>query len=485
MIIKAIIDKRKPNKQNLYPIKIRFANNGKTVYHFLNMYADPVYFDDENGLLFLSNKVAKITKEQKEQFRHYNSIIVRETSKADNLLTELEKKGKDDISPARFKELYLNDRSYTAETFNQYFKDFISNKTGRTAEIYQTTINKIEKFFGKNIYFDDITLSWLESFDKKMQKENIKNKKGDIIKTGLEINARAIHFRNIRAVFNNAIDNEIINLDIYPFRKFKIKKEKTRKRALTLDHIQLLFDYEGKEHLNWARDVSKLIFFLIGINVKDLYYLNDIDNGYIYYNRAKTSRLYGIKIEPETMVLLEQFKGQKNLFSFSEFELYQSLGKKINKHLKTISEELKIPKITTYTLRHTWATIAASLNIPKETIAAALGHGGNTVTDIYINFDQKKIDDANRLVMDLVLGIERNNNSNMIYEIKFLCNNDIYTVTMTFPLSILKKLDQQEIDSMLTTCIENEKKVHDVSDHEHIITQMRKSENGIDWIEMI
>lgn len=409
MIIKAIIDKRKPNKQNLYPIKIRFANNGKTVYHFLNMYADPIYFDDENGLLFLSNKVAKITKEQKEQFRHYNSIIVRETSKADNLLTELEKKGKDDISPARFKELYLNDRSYTAETFNQYFKDFISNKTGRTAEIYQTTINKIEKFFGKNIYFDDITLSWLESFDKKMQKENIKNKKGDIIKTGLEINARAIHFRNIRAVFNNAIDNEIINLDIYPFRKFKIKKEKTRKRALTLDHIRLLFDYEGKEHLNWARDVSKLIFFLIGINVKDLYYLNDIDNGYIYYNRAKTSRLYGIKIEPETMVLLEQFKGQENLFSFSEFELYQSLGKKINKHLKTISEELKIPKITTYTLRHTWATIAASLNIPKETIAAALGHGGNTVTDIYINFDQKKIDDANRQVMDLVLGIERNN----------------------------------------------------------------------------
>lgn len=409
MIIKAIIDKRKPNKQNLYPIKIRFANNGKTVYHFLNMYADPIYFDDENGLLFLSNKVAKITKEQKEQFRHYNSIIVRETSKADNLLTELEKKGKDDISPARFKELYLNNRSYTAETFNQYFKDFISNKTGRTAEIYQTTINKIEKFFGKNIYFDDITLSWLESFDKKMQKENIKNKKGDIIKTGLEINARAIHFRNIRAVFNNAIDNEIINLDIYPFRKFKIKKEKTRKRALTLDHIRLLFDYEGKEHLNWARDVSKLIFFLIGINVKDLYYLNDIDNGYIYYNRAKTSRLYGIKIEPETMVLLEQFKGQENLFSFSEFELYQSLGKKINKHLKTISEELKIPKITTYTLRHTWATIAASLNIPKETIAAALGHGGNTVTDIYINFDQKKIDDANRQVMDLVLGIERNN----------------------------------------------------------------------------
>lgn len=52
--------------------------------------------------------------------------------------------------------------------------------------------------------------------------------------------------------------------------------------------------------------------------------------------------------------------------------------------------------------RHSWATVAASLDIPKETIAAALGHGGNTVTDIYIDFDRQKVDDANRRVIDWV-----------------------------------------------------------------------------------
>lgn len=61
------------------------------------------------------------------------------------------------------------------------------------------------------------------------------------------------------------------------------------------------------------------------------------------------------------------------------------------------------PELTTYWARHSWATIAASLDIPKETIAAALGHGGNTVTDIYIDFDAKKIDEANRRVIDWVL----------------------------------------------------------------------------------
>lgn len=49
-----------------------------------------------------------------------------------------------------------------------------------------------------------------------------------------------------------------------------------------------------------------------------------------------------------------------------------------------------IDTLTTYWARHSWATIAASLDIPKETIAAALGHSNHTVTDIYIEFDYRK-----------------------------------------------------------------------------------------------
>ncbi len=62
------------------------------------------------------------------------------------------------------------------------------------------------------------------------------------------------------------------------------------------------------------------------------------------------------------------------------------------------------PDLSQYWCRHTWATIAAELDIPKETIAAGLGHGGNTVTDIYIRFDLRKVDEANRRVIDYVLG---------------------------------------------------------------------------------
>lgn len=150
--------------------------------------------------------------------------------------------------------------------------------------------------------------------------------------------------------------------------------------------------------------MAKLIFFLIGINIKDLHTLKDIENGYVHYRQAKTGGLYSIKIEPEIQVLFDKYKGTESLLCFEEqYKLHTSLMKKINKGLAAIAPKIGSIEITTYSLRHSWATIAAELEIPKETIAAALGHSwGNSVTDIYIDFNRKKIDEANRKVIDYI-----------------------------------------------------------------------------------
>ena len=76
--------------------------------------------------------------------------------------------------------------------------------------------------------------------------------------------------------------------------------------------------------------------------------------------------------------------------------------KRVGRGGKKVYEPL-FPDISSYWARHSWATIAASLDIPRDTIAHALGHGGNTVTDIYIDFDEGKVDEANRKVLDWVL----------------------------------------------------------------------------------
>ena len=88
----------------------------------------------------------------------------------------------------------------------------------------------------------------------------------------------------------------------------------------------------------------------------------------------------------------------KNLREIGTVDIVKDKAGKLRKKSKTGI----IPNLTTYWARHTWATLAAELEIPKETIAATLGHRGNDVTDIYINFSQKKIDDAIRRVISYV-----------------------------------------------------------------------------------
>lgn len=65
------------------------------------------------------------------------------------------------------------------------------------------------------------------------------------------------------------------------------------------------------------------------------------------------------------------------------------------------------PRLTSYWARHTWATIASELNISEDVISRALGHSfstGAAVTQVYINFNKSKIDQANRKVIDYILG---------------------------------------------------------------------------------
>lgn len=278
--------------------------------------------------------------------------------------------------------------------FKPYFVTFVDKKNNkRTKEIYQATLSRMDTYdpdLDKRD-FEDITVRWLADFD------------AFLSKTSPSQNARNIHFRNIRKVINDAIDDELTTH--YPFRRFKIRPTPTKKRSLSIGNIQKAFNAEGLE--DWEikyLDFFKLSFMLIGINVVDLCNLTEIVDGRIEYDRAKTHKPYSIKVEPEAMEIIERHRGEKRLLDFTEnYANYRYFYNNLCKGLNSIKIKCGLKELTTYWARHTWATIAASLDIPKDTIAAALGHGGNTVTDIYIDFDQRKVDEANRRVLDYVL----------------------------------------------------------------------------------
>lgn len=390
--IKLYLDTRREKRDGLFPLKLNVRNKGK----FLLATGLSVSIQNWTGSEFTNKE---------PNYRTKNAMLRKVLSDMESAIFRLNMDGKlKEMSDKALKEIlekYLP--NYTPEapkTFVDHMTDFTNMKDKQgTRDIYTTTINKITEF-DRACAFDTMNIDWLRRFERWMKD------------SGMKTNAYAIHLRNIRAVFNYAIDEEITTL--YPFRKFKIKKEETAKRSLTVEQVALLRDYKCEEYQERYRDIFMLMLYLIGINAVDLFNLKQIVNGRIEYSRAKTNKLYSIKVEPEAMEIIERYKGKDFLLNVLDgYGNYKDFLHRMGIGLKQIGPvtrsglggkktiEPLFPEISSYWARHTWATIAAELDIPKETISEALGHEiGSAVTSIYIKFDRKKIDGANRKVID-------------------------------------------------------------------------------------
>lgn len=290
--------------------------------------------------------------------------------------------------------------------FVSYYIEHSNNYEKRsTRESNEYTLSVMRKYYKDldAMNFEDVTYAWLSDFEVWMKKNNLSQ------------NTRKIHFGNIRTAMREAYKRELTGAD--PFRRFSFRPAKTRKRSLDVAVLRSLINYPVEPFAEIYRDMFRLIFMLVGINSVDLHGLKSITrDGRIEYKRAKTGRLYSIKVEPEAREIINKYRGKNGLLCIADRwidsrnfrhqcnKALQKIGQVERKGRggkKTITAEFE--GVSTYWARHTWATIAASLDIPKDTIAAALGHGGDTVTDIYIDFDQKKVDAANRRVLDWVL----------------------------------------------------------------------------------
>lgn len=400
---KFYLDARKTKKGELAPLTVSITKHGVAAYIPLHIKILPKQWDKTAGKIKdHPNKAA------------LNSYIQAQKQKIDNLLLLFTVNGDlTKLSSVQIRNLIkdsLEPKTDNGNLFLFRFKAYMnSRKKLRTKELYCETLKRINKYDPKAdlLTFGQIGKDWLVKFDAFLSQHEPSQ------------NSRSIHFRNIRAVFNDAIDNEITTH--YPFRKFMVRPVPTTKRAFTVDRLRMLFGYPVLPHEQKFVDMFKLIFFLIGINAVDLYNLEKVENGRIVYKRAKTSRVYNIKVEPEAQEIIDRYRGRKKLLSIADnFSSTHSFLCAINRGLKHIGTRTHavigdkrvleyqpaFPNLSTYVARHTWATIAYELDIPNETIAAALGHSfGNRTTAIYINNDFRKVDDANRKVINYVLGL--------------------------------------------------------------------------------
>lgn len=396
--VKFYLDKRRQKKDGTYPIKLNVFHNKQIMIATQLSASEKEWNGNEYSV-------------RAQNYKPRNIVARGIINKAETVIFTLEQQEKlkstTDKALKKLIEDAISSKVENQKTFLYYLDEFVSKKTNQgTKSIYTTTRNKIEEY-DSHCTFESMDKSWLENFEAWMAKT-------------MKVNAYAIHLRNIRSVFNYAIDEEYTTL--YPFRRFSIKKEETRKRSLTAEQLRLLRDYPCEEYQIRYRDMFMLMFYLIGVNAADLFNAKHsaLVNGRFEYKRAKTGKLYSIKVEPEAQAIIEKYKGKDYLLNImDEYGNYNDFLHRMGIGLKQIGETERkglggkksrnplFPDLSSYWSRHTWATIAAELDIPKEVIAHALGHSwaNSTTTDIYIRFDMKKVDEANRKVIDFVNNI--------------------------------------------------------------------------------
>lgn len=292
--------------------------------------------------------------------------------------------------------------------FFEWGEKVMSKKSKGTALNYRTSLKAFETFLGTRSFdITQITSSLMRRFEAHLVEKYGKDARAVSLYTST---IATIH-TEARKTFN---DDETGELNIRnPFDYYTPPKQKPAlKRTIEFDTIQKLINIREylAEYHKLAVDVYLLSFCLMGTNVPDIYAATR-DNDIISYNRAKTKdRRYDkaemrIRLEPICSCVVSDLIDSENKRAFllyKKYNNYKSIADKANKRLKEIAKIIGVEPFTMYSARHTWASIAYSIGIPKSLINDCLCHvdPDMAVTDIYIKKDWSVLWEANRKVLE-------------------------------------------------------------------------------------
>ena len=278
-------------------------------------------------------------------------------------------------------------------------------KSVSTQRNYRTAVVNFDEFLGhEDIPVDNLSSKLIEDFA-----EWLKN-------GGLSDNTIACYMKKIRAILNEYFKGE---KDFgYLFYGVKTKMSPTKKKAIREEDLMKLLSYKAendKEEL--VIDIARFQFLAMGMPFVDIANLKiiDIKNGYFEYRRHKTGVTVRVSIKKELATLINKYKTKANgryLFpiindggdNFS-CQAHRSLVR-YNYLLKKICKKLGIPAVTSYVIRHSWASYAYQEDVKLPVISKALGHTQTFTTLTYIKGpDDDKVAEANSIVLSRFKGI--------------------------------------------------------------------------------
>lgn len=272
----------------------------------------------------------------------------------------------------------------------------------RTSEAYRSALDSFLRFRDDNdIMLDAFSHDLMESYE------------AYLLAKGLVPNSVSFYLRILRAVYNRACEQGLVEPVSNIFAHVYTGVEKTSKRALGIDTIKSIknLDLAMDKAADYARDMFMLSFYMRGMSFIDLAYLKkeDLSCGMVTYRRRKTGQRLTIKWTDEMQAIIDKYPKNETEYLFpiitsaaaTHRYQYRNRHYKVNRHLKTVARKigLQIP-LTTYVARHSWASIAMSKGIAVNIISEGLGHDSEQTTRIYLaTLNMSAVDDANDIIL--------------------------------------------------------------------------------------
>jgi len=382
--LRLTFDKRSPDENGRYPIRWCVTYKRERTYLSTGIRLTP----DEWTALGDSRKPS-IKEHRNSLQRYYEDVIkkhVKELSETDNFTF--------DALNVRLSRAVIHTVN---SAFDAKVKELKEAGHEGNATVYEFIKTAFETYGGKAIPFSAVTPKWLFAYQKEMEKK------------GISYATMGMRFRTLRAIINDAIRKGLIKANAYPFGKgkFEIPTGSGREMALYLDDIKKIAAYDClTDTLAMCRDLWLFSFYCNGANFGDMcrFKYDNVEQGEIYFYRKKTftktkdkKEIIAPILEPMQRIINQWGNPNtgKNAFIFpfcnectTEEQMRHEIHNIIrltNKQIKIVTKALELPDISTYSARHSYATILAKKRAPESYIAEQLGHANRTVTQNYFD----------------------------------------------------------------------------------------------------
>lgn len=269
-------------------------------------------------------------------------------------------------------------------SFYDFMKDEIEKSILKesTKKTHRRTLYVMREF-KKELNILDLNVTYLMDFERYLNRLE------------LGVNTTYKYFKNIRTYVNRAIVLDLMKINDYPFKKFKLRQVDGTRDYLSPEELKKLESLKFDSKLEKVKDIF-LMSCYCGMRFSDIVRLTeenfyvDADIIWLAFKMAKSeiksdsSTQKEIKLPISKMfaskpvALFEKYKGTKK-YLFDDFT-----NQEINKLLKQIEVKLQSgKKLTFHVSRHTCATNLIFHGIPLSTVQKILGHDKIETTQLY------------------------------------------------------------------------------------------------------